>query len=76
MEPLHGAQVTSVNDQHSFMTFDPETTSVQPGDVIRLGLSHPCTAFDKWTVIPVLADSASAESTGNQTVVDLIHTFF
>lgn len=76
MAPLHGAHITSVNDQHSFMTFDPDTTSVQPGDVIRLGLSHPCTAFDKWTVIPVLTDSASAESTGNQTVVDLIHTFF
>ena len=71
MEPLQGAEITSVNDQHCFMTFDPETTSVQPGDVIRLGLSHPCTAFDKWTVIPVLAESA-----GDQTVVDLIHTFF
>ncbi|MGO4589379.1 alanine racemase [Paenarthrobacter sp. 2TAF44] len=76
MERLHGAQITSVNDQHSFMTFDPDTTSVQPGDVIRLGLSHPCTAFDKWTVIPVLGDSGSAESSGNQAVVDLIHTFF
>jgi D-serine deaminase-like pyridoxal phosphate-dependent protein len=71
MEPLVGAEITSVNDQHSFMTFDANTTSVRPGDVIRLGLSHPCTAFDKWTVIPVLADT-----NGDQTVVDLIHTFF
>jgi D-serine deaminase-like pyridoxal phosphate-dependent protein len=73
MAPLLGAEITSVNDQHSFMTYDPSTTTVNPGDVVRLGLSHPCTAFDKWSVIPVLA---SAESTGNQTVVDLIHTFF
>ncbi|XAS72190.1 alanine racemase [Micrococcaceae bacterium Sec5.1] len=73
MESLRGAEITSVNDQHCFMTYDPDTTSVQPGDVIRLGLSHPCTAFDKWTVIPVLS---SAENTGNQAVVDLIHTFF
>ncbi|MFF1831956.1 amino acid deaminase [Paenarthrobacter sp. NPDC058040] len=71
MEPLAGAGITSVNDQHSFMTFDPATTTVRPGDVVRLGLSHPCTAFDKWTVIPVLADTNS-----DQTVVDLIHTFF
>ncbi|AFR31077.1 putative amino acid aldolase or racemase [Arthrobacter sp. Rue61a] len=76
MQPLLGAQITSVNDQHSFMSYDANTTTVNPGDVVRLGLSHPCTAFDKWTVIPVLADSASAESAGDQTVVDLIHTFF
>ncbi|MFW0771737.1 amino acid deaminase [Paenarthrobacter nitroguajacolicus] len=76
MEPLLGAEITSVNDQHSFMTYDANTTTVNPGDVVRLGLSHPCTAFDKWTVIPVLADTGSAENTGDQTVVDLIHTFF
>ena len=71
MEPLTGAEITSVNDQHCFMTFDAETTSVRPGDVVRLGLSHPCTAFDKWAIIPVLADA-----NGDQSVVDLIHTFF
>jgi len=73
MEPLIGAEITSVNDQHSFMNYDANTTTVNPGDVIRLGLSHPCTAFDKWTVIPVLADSAPGS---DQTVVNLIHTFF
>ncbi|MBT2534780.1 alanine racemase [Arthrobacter sp. ISL-69] len=71
MEPLAGAEITAVNDQHCFMTFDAGTTSVRPGDVVRLGLSHPCTALDKWTVIPVLADTD-----GDRTVVDLIHTFF
>jgi D-serine deaminase-like pyridoxal phosphate-dependent protein len=59
------------------MTFDAATTTVRPGDVIRLGLSHPCTAFDKWTLIPVLADSGTGPATdGGQAVVDLIHTFF
>ncbi len=76
MKPLVGAEIASVNDQHSFMTYDDATTTVRPGDVVRLGLSHPCTAFDKWTVIPVLAHSGSAESAGEQIVVDLIHTFF
>ncbi|WP_284988507.1 alanine racemase [Arthrobacter sp. efr-133-TYG-120] len=71
MLPLGGAEITAVNDQHCFMTFDARTTTVRPGDVVRLGLSHPCTAFDKWTLIPVLADTD-----GDQTVVDLIHTFF
>jgi D-serine deaminase-like pyridoxal phosphate-dependent protein len=71
MKSLGGAEITAVNDQHCFMTFDAGTTTVRPGDVVRLGLSHPCTAFDKWTLIPVLADTDN-----DQTVVDLIHTFF
>ncbi|RAX44098.1 amino acid deaminase [Arthrobacter sp. AQ5-06] len=71
MQPLKGASITAVNDQHCFMAFDAGTTAVRPGDVVRLGLSHPCTAFDKWTLIPVLADTDR-----DQTVVDLIHTFF
>ncbi|MBT2593709.1 alanine racemase [Arthrobacter sp. ISL-72] len=71
MEPLAGATITAVNDQHCYLKFDAGTTTVRPGDVIRLGLSHPCTAFDKWTIVPVLADTD-----GDQTVVDLIHTFF
>ena len=78
MEPLEGAKITAINDQHCFMTF-PSNVTVTPGDVVRLGLSHPCTAFDKWSVIPVLADTGSstdADSPADLTVVDLIHTFF
>lgn len=89
MEPLEGARITAINDQHCFMAY-PANVTVTPGDVVRLGLSHPCTAFDKWTVIPVLADngisgagsssgngsSADAGSPADLTVVDLIHTFF
>lgn len=71
MAELTGASISAVNDQHCFLRFDPETTTVNIGDVVRLGLSHPCTAFDKWTLIPVLADAGS-----DNRVVDLIHTFF
>lgn len=71
MAELTGAGISAVNDQHCFLRFDPETTTVNIGDVVRLGLSHPCTAFDKWNLIPVLADSGR-----DNRVVDLIHTFF
>jgi len=71
LEPLVGASITAVNDQHSYLRFDPATTTVNIGDVVRLGLSHPCTAFDKWTLIPVLADTHA-----DQRVAGLIHTFF
>ena len=63
------AKVTALNDQHAFLRM----ASAPPvGTVVRLGLSHPCTAFDKWRLIPVV-DDADAE---HPRIVDLIHTFF
>ena len=51
------ATITAVNDQHAFLRLDPAATAIcGSGDVVRLGLSHPCTAFDKWRWIPVVAD--------------------
>ncbi|MDR6868054.1 D-serine deaminase-like pyridoxal phosphate-dependent protein [Microbacterium resistens] len=48
-------EVTALNDQHAFLrTADGARLAV--GDVVRLGLSHPCTAFDKWRVVPVIDD--------------------
>ena len=41
---------------------------VAPGDLIRFGLSHPCTAFDKWREIPLVDDDLR--------VVDVLHTYF
>jgi D-serine deaminase-like pyridoxal phosphate-dependent protein len=65
------ASVTAVADQHTFMRVDPRA-SLAVGDVVRLGLSHPCTAFDKWSLIPVLDDASAADPV----VVDLIRTYF
>jgi D-serine deaminase-like pyridoxal phosphate-dependent protein len=36
--------------------------------VLVCGISHPCTAFDKWSLIPVLDD--------DDVVVDAIRTWF
>jgi D-serine deaminase-like pyridoxal phosphate-dependent protein len=59
--------VTSVNDQHLFLSVSPEVV-LEVGDVVRLGLSHPCTVFDKWQLLPVVDDDGI--------VVDLVRTFF
>ncbi|GAA4239616.1 amino acid deaminase [Actinomadura meridiana] len=67
-DPVEKASVTAVNDQHAFLVGG----SVEVGDVVRLGLSHPCTALDKWTLLPVV-DDADAE---HPTVIDLIRTWF
>jgi D-serine deaminase-like pyridoxal phosphate-dependent protein len=62
--PLPGARVSALNDQHAYL----RDADVIPGELVRLGVSHPCTAFDKWRVIPVVDDQ--------YTVVDLLHTYF
>ena len=48
-------RITALNDQHAFLAL-AEGAPVEPGDVVRLGLSHPCTAFDKWRVVAVIDD--------------------
>ncbi|GIG66617.1 alanine racemase [Phytomonospora endophytica] len=63
---LPGASIVQLNDQHAFLT--GEIDGVAVGDKVRLGISHPCTAFDKWNLIPV----CDAEGT----VVDAIRTYF
>ncbi len=67
------ATITAVNDQHAFVRLPGGMASDLPvGAVVRLGLSHPCTAFDKWRLIPVVDDADAARPR----VVDLVHTFF
>lgn len=59
-------RIRKLSDQHAFLTL-PAGSPVAVGDWIRLGLSHPCTVFDKWQLIPVVEDNL---------VVDLVRTFF
>lgn len=63
---LSDGAITALNDQHAFLRLGAD--HVQVGDWVECGVSHPCTTFDKWPVIPVLDD--------DDRVVDLIRTFF
>ncbi|MDT0387181.1 amino acid deaminase [Streptomyces dubilierae] len=65
--PATGVSVTALSDQHAWLSTTPEA-DLEVGDWVGLGLSHPCTSFDKWQLIPV------AEADG--TVVDYVRTFF
>jgi D-serine deaminase-like pyridoxal phosphate-dependent protein len=64
---LSGSQLTELNDQHAYLRLNPGT-ELAPGDLVCLGISHPCTTFDKWRVIPVVND--------NDRVTDMVHLFF
>jgi D-serine deaminase-like pyridoxal phosphate-dependent protein len=58
--------VFALNDQHAYLRLD--TKDVVVGDLLGCGISHPCTAFDKWRLIPVVDDDYN--------VVDAYMTFF
>uniref|UniRef100_UPI0038CD8029 amino acid deaminase n=1 Tax=Nocardia gipuzkoensis TaxID=2749991 RepID=UPI0038CD8029 len=67
------ATVSALNDQHAFLRLPRGAATELPiGAVVRLGLSHPCTAFDKWRLIPVIDDADAPVPR----VVDFLHTFF
>jgi D-serine deaminase-like pyridoxal phosphate-dependent protein len=63
---ISGLSVRKLNDHHAYVDMPPGALAV--GDLVRFGISHPCTAFDKWRDIPVVDDS--------HRVVDVLHTYF
>jgi D-serine deaminase-like pyridoxal phosphate-dependent protein len=67
IEPAEELTVTRLDDQHAYITVPPGS-ELTPGDLICFGISHPCTTFDKWRVIPVVDD--------DYRVIDAVHTFF
>ncbi|MFC9388199.1 alanine racemase [Streptomyces venezuelae] len=67
IRPAEGLTVTGLSDQHTWVRTE-EGADLEVGDWLGTGLSHPCTIFDKWQLIPLV------EADG--TVVDYIRTFF
>lgn len=68
ISPIEGqAEISALDDQHAYCRLDADV-AVGVGDVVRCGISHPCTALEKWRVIPVLDDE--------DRVVDAFATFF
>ncbi|MFD6292132.1 amino acid deaminase [Streptomyces sp. NPDC060205] len=65
--PAEGIGVTSLSDQHAWIRTD-EGAVLEVGDWVGMGLSHPCTSFDKWQLIPVVEQDG--------TVVDYVRTYF
>ena len=59
-----GMSVSKLNDHHTYLAAD----GLAPGDLVRFGISHPCTAFDKWRHLPVVDE--------DHRVVDVLETYF
>ena len=62
-----GWHVTELNDQHAYLRVDP-AAPLAPGDLVALGISHPCTTLDRWRAVVVVNDDGK--------VTDAVHAFF
>ncbi len=62
-----GHKVVAMNDQHAYLDL-PAGSPLAVGDLVGLGISHPCLTFDKWQVLPVVDDG--------YTVRSAVRTFF
>ena len=49
-------KITGLNDQHAYLRWDDAASPQAPvvGERIGLGISHPCTTFDKWHWMPIV----------------------
>ena len=62
-------QIVALNDHHAYLRFDPNSTLVpHVGDRVALGISHPCTTFDKWPWLALVDDSGQVQ--------DIVTTYF
>ena len=68
LAPLAGASLAALNDQHGYLHLGEPAAQVGVGDRVAFGISHPCTAFDKWRTLH-LVDA-------NYEVIGEIRTFF
>jgi len=67
-----GWRIEAMNDQHAYLRWeaqDPAIAVPAVGDRIGLGISHPCTTFDKWTWLPIVEGE-------DYRIVDAVLTYF
>ncbi|MFC4562388.1 alanine racemase [Nocardiopsis mangrovi] len=60
-------KIVDLNDHHAFLRL-PADAELAPSDLVRLGISHPCTAHDRWRAV-LLADD-------DDTVVSVVRCYF
>ena len=58
---------TRMNDQHGYVRV-PDDSTVAVGDYVAMGISHPCTTFDRWPLLLEVDD--------RYRVVAALKTFF
>jgi D-serine dehydratase len=64
---IDGLIVDKLNDQHAYLGV-PDDAELAVGDLLGFHISHPCTTFDKWSLLMEVDD--------DYTVVGGLKTFF
>jgi D-serine dehydratase len=64
---IDGLSVDKLNDQHAYLSV-PNDADLQVGDLLGFHISHPCTTFDKWSLLMEVDD--------DYTVIGGLKTFF
>jgi D-serine dehydratase len=55
-QPVPGGHVVeALNDQHCHLTL-PQGSPLKVGDMVGFGIGHPCTTFDKWSLLMIVDD--------------------
>ncbi|HEY9459696.1 MAG TPA: amino acid deaminase [Paralcaligenes sp.] len=54
--------ISALNDQHAYLHFAAESSGPMVGDRVILGISHPCTTFDKWSWLPIVDEAGVVTS--------------
>jgi D-serine dehydratase len=50
-------KISGLNDQHAYLRGSgAQHEALRVGDLVSLGVSHPCTTFDKWRWMPLVDD--------------------
>jgi D-serine dehydratase len=65
--PGGDCEIVALNDQHAHIRTSPDA-DMAAGDLLHCSVSHPCGAFDRWRLIPIVDD--------HHTVVDAVLTYF
>ena len=66
-QSIEGLAVGKLNDQHGYLAV-PAQADLAVGDLLGFEISHPCTTFDKWSLLLEVDD--------DYTVVGGLKTFF
>ena len=68
VDALDGAvEATALDDQHLYCRVR-EGAELRVGELVACGISHPCSMFDRWRLIPVVDD--------DDAVAEVVATFF
>ena len=54
-QAIDGLVVDKLNDQHAYLSV-PAQAALAVGDLLGFEISHPCTTFDKWSLLLEVAD--------------------